>query len=126
MAAGQLGAPVLQERGGDLPGQLFFLGGKKAVVFPENEAAGPVFTGKALFTFRYMPAAAGADAHNLPAGGKRCVFVRLISLHQRAGHGGDAAHEAGGGERAALDLLELFLPFGGQRRGFELLRQDGD
>ena len=117
--AGDLGAPVLQQRGNDGLGGLFLFVLPPLAVLPDSEAAGTVLTEKALPALGDGSAAPGTAAHSFAGGGEqhRAALYRASGLHQLPQHGGDLVHEVSGGQGPALHLFQPMLPLGGERGG---------
>ena len=59
-AVNEMKFALVQQSGGGIPVEGFFLGGKKAVVLPKGEPAGRIFTEKALLALSDITLAPGA------------------------------------------------------------------
>ena len=124
----QRGFSFFQKLGRRFPVKGFLLQREETALPPQDEFTVPVGTKIALAALHNFGAAARAFANDLFIRGKENVRSgnRTVGLYQLRQHGADAIQKIIREAYAFLNLGKLLFPFGGQKRGLQLLRQDGN
>ena len=124
-----IGATLFQKVRCHLLCQLLLAARLEAVIFPEDETAGPIRTRKVLLALINRLAAAGAGTDHFLLRGKQ-LFAILgnagIGGHDLLNHRADTVHECIRVSAALCDLRQFLFPFRRQHGRGQRLRQDCD